>query len=152
MFWFMRRSFVLAMLGCLPTAMGANAFGSDTKWVSGFGQGTKEALIQKGPSNEIYVACQEGSLSPSSISFSLAGKPPTGNEITVTFDALEPERISIWGGQVPSDCRACAGTFDYLRDKLKQHSSVHILFENGDGARFTLKGSSKAIGNCPSGF
>jgi hypothetical protein len=136
----------------LAPSMGM-AFGNDERWVSGFGQGVKEAVIRKGSGNSIYVACSGSSSSPSSVNFSLAGRSPTGDSVTLTFDGLDPERIWIskWG-EVSSDCRACATNFDYVINKLKSHSSVHVMFENGDSARFTLEGSANAIGQCKAGF
>ncbi|MBZ0129779.1 MAG: hypothetical protein K8F59_11755 [Rhodobacteraceae bacterium] len=63
----------------------------------------------------------------------------------MTFDNDDPEQIWISNGDITSDCRACMGNYEYVIRKLKSHRSVHVLFENGDGARFTLKGSSAAI-------
>lgn len=128
------------------------AFGNDETWVGGFGQGMKEALIMKGPGNSIYVACSEGSLTPSSVRFSLAGESAAGDSIILTFDGLEPEQIWVSNGEVSSDCRACAGNFEYVIDKLKSHNSVHVLFPNGNGTRFTLNGATAAIGQCKASF
>jgi hypothetical protein len=134
------------------STISVSAFGNDLFWERGFGQGTAEALITRGPGNSIYVACEAGSGRPSSISFSLAGRRPTGSRLTMTFDDNDPEQIWVSDGVITSNCRACAGNFDYVISGLKQHASVHILFENGDGARFSLDGSSEAIGECTAEF
>lgn len=145
------RRFAL-LCGFVFFASASFAFGNDDTWVSGFGQGIKEALIRKGPGNSIYVACEAGSGISSSISFTLAGKSPSGSSIVLTFDQQDPERTWVVDGRIQSDCRACAANFDHVLDNLKRHSSVHVLFENGDGARFSLAGSTKAIGDCKAGF
>ena len=130
----------------------AHAFGNDDRWVSGWGMGTKEAIVTKGPGNQIYIACEEGSLIPSSISFMLAGDGPSGTNVTLTFDNKDPEDFWISDGQIVSDCRACAANFDRAIGLMKNHASVHVRFENGLSARFSLRGSSEAIGECIAGF
>jgi hypothetical protein len=139
------------LFGALATGS-AHAFGNDDKWVSGWGMGTKEAIITKGPGNQIYVSCEEGSSLPSSISFMLAGDGPTGSNVTLTFDNEDPEDFWMSDGQITSDCRACAANFDRSISLLKNHSSVHVRFENGLSARFSLRGSREAIGECVAGF
>lgn len=135
----------------MPSA--ALAFGNDTEWTSGWGMGTKEAIITKGPGNEIYVACEDGSLSPSSISFMLDGQSAGGGIVTLTFDGAPPE--DFWtdeSGVITSDCHACASNFDRAILMLKTHNSVYVRFQNGLMTQFTLKGSKEAIGECIAGF
>lgn len=88
----------------------------------------------------------------SSVSFTLNGKEPSGNSVFLTFDNENPESVWISNGEITSDCRACAANYDYVVNKLRSHSSVHVMFTNGDAARFTLKGSSRAIGQCTPDF
>lgn len=128
------------------------AFGNDDYWVSGFGQGVCESVITKGPGNQIYVACDCGSLRPSTISFMLGGESATGDQITLTFDAEDPVDIWISDGVVTSDCRACAANFDYVISRFRAHNSVFVRFENGLSTRFSLRGANDAIGECASGF
>ena len=130
----------------------ADAFGNDDHWVSGFGQGTCESVVTHGPENQIYVACDCGSLIVPSISFMLGGDGPKGDRILLTFDGTDPEEIWITDGEITSDCHACAANFDYVLGKFRKHSSVHVRFENGLSARFSLKGASKAIGDCEAAF
>jgi len=143
-------SLSIVLIICMT--QGALSFGNDQSWERGFGQGTAEAIIRKGPGNSIYVACEAGSGRPSSIFFELAGKAPNGDRITLTFDGEDPEQIWVSEGQITSDCRACAANFTYVVEKLKSGRSLHVLFPNGEGARFSLKGSANAIGECPAGF
>ena len=82
----------------------------------------------------------------------LAGRAPTGNNVTLTFDSEDPERISITEGEITSECRVCASNYEYVIDKLKTHETVHVMFENGDGARFTLNGAADAIAECVPDF
>jgi hypothetical protein len=135
----------------LASATGqALAFGNDDRWESGWGQGVSEAIITHGPGNQIYVTCNGGgSLGANTgISFMLAGQSPTGSSVILTFDSEDPESIWISDGEITSDCRACADNYEYIIERLKRHSSVHVMFENGDSARFTLAGSSEAIAEC----
>lgn len=139
--------------GALFTAPGW-ALGRDDEWESGWGQGVSEAIVTHGPGNQIYVTCNDGgsSFSNTGISFMLGGRSPTGSHITLTFDNEDPESVWIANGAITSDCRACAGNYEYVIKKLKDYSSVHVLFESGDAARFTLKNSSNAIASCPPDF
>lgn len=131
----------------------ALAFGSDDKWTAGWGQGIAEAIITKGPGNQIYVTCDQGAgRSATGISFMLSGRAPTGHSITLTFDNSDPQDYSLWDGEIISSCRACAATYDVVIDQMKKAASVHVRFENGDAARFTLRGSSRAIGECTADF
>lgn len=125
------------------------AFGSDDKWTSGWGQGVAEAIVTKGPGNQIYVTCNEGAgYDATGISFTLRDREPTGHSVLLTFDGEDPEEFSIWSGRITSNCRACAATYEVVVGKLRRHKSVHVRFENGDAARFSLKGAAKAIGQC----
>ncbi|MBL4872421.1 MAG: hypothetical protein JKY41_03275 [Rhodobacteraceae bacterium] len=127
----------------------ASAFGNDNIWVSGWGQGISEALITKGPGNQIYATCGEGH---TGIRFMLLGNAPTGHSVLLTFDNDDPVDVSIWEGMITSNCHACAGTYQSVVQKLRKHNSVHVRFENGDNTRFTLNGSSNAIVECVSDF
>ena len=142
----------LAAAAAISLPNDARAFGNDERWVSGWGMGVKEAIITKGPGNQIYVACDEGSGSGSSIFFMLAGSGPTGDALTLTFDGRDPQDFWISDGQIISDCRACAANFSMVIDLFKKHRSVHVRFESGLAARFSLAGSSSAIGDCPASF
>ena len=145
----LRKSF-LPLLVFLAT--GARAFGEDDRWSSGFGQGVCESIVTSGAGNEIYVACDCGSALPSSISFKLAGQAPTRNLVFLSFDGGPSKDISLSDGQITSDCHACAANFDYVKERLKRHSTVRVMFQNGDAASFTLRGSSSAIGECVADF
>ena len=108
--------------------------------------------MTSGAGNQIYVGCDCGSALPSSIRFTLAGSEATGDRIFLSFDGGDAETISVWDGEITSDCRACAGTFDHVLERLKEHSRIRVMFQNGDAASFTLKGSSGAIGECIADF
>ena len=126
---------------------------SDNVWRSGWGQGTAEAEVTHGSGNNIYVACQDGSLINSSITISLAGKGPNGNSILMVFDAGNIESISVNKfGSIESDSRSGDATFRYVIDRLKKHKTVLVRFGDGRESTFTLNGASKAIGNCKSTF
>lgn len=135
---------------CLGLTTAAAAFGNDDHWTAGWGQGIAEAVVTKGAENRIYVTCGEnyGRAGHTAISFTLVGRRPTGSTVTLTFDGSDPENYSIWDGQVTSDCRACEANCTAIKTKLKQHQSVHVRFENGDAAKFTLEGAAEAIGRC----
>lgn len=143
--------FVLVIALCTSTS--AMAFGSDSKWTSGWGMGVSEAIITQGPGNQIYVTCDDGAgRNATGISFMLGGDSSKGSSIQLTFDKGDPEDYSLWSGEVPSQCHACASTYDAIIQKFKAHSSVHVKFTNGLAAKFTLSGASKAIGKCVADF
>ncbi|PTQ92600.1 hypothetical protein C8R30_12223 [Nitrosomonas nitrosa] len=150
-------------LGFLAFLFASNLFAwstetSDDIWRSGWGQGVSEAEVTRGSGNKIYVACLSGREWPldmgSSISFMLAGDGPKPNsELLIIFDKKHPESFSVdKHGKITSDCRACAANFDYLIEQLKKHSSIYVRFSDGRESTFTLKGSAKAIGECPSAW
>jgi len=140
---------VFACLVAISLPASVLAFGSDEQWTSGWGQGIAEAIITKGPGNNIYVTCGQGAgYDATGIRFMLAGKEPPGNSITLTFDGEDPTDYWISGGKITSDCRACAANYEEVISRLKRHQSVHVRFENGDATRFTLKGASEAIIEC----
>lgn len=146
-----------AVLGAVMLLLGlhdeASAFGSDDKWTAGWGQGVAEAIVTKGPGNRMYVTCDDGAArNATKISFTLHGKSPTGRSVLLTFDNKDPQDFAIWDGEIRSDCRTCAATYDHVISLLKAHSSVHVRFENGEATRFTLKGASKTIGQCKADF
>lgn len=145
------------LLGFLALLLASNLFAwstetSDNNWRSGSGQGVAEAEVTHGSGNKIYVACDSGSGYGSSIHFMLAGNSPKPNsEVLIIFDRKHPESFSVnKNGEITSECRVCAANFDYLIEQLKKHSSVYVRFSDGRESTFTLKGSAKAIGNCPS--
>ena len=150
MFKTIKRLIIATALVCLAKA--SFAFGNDDSWVSGWGMGTKEAVVTNGPGNEIYVACDEGSSLSSSIRFILGGDSPKGHAITLTFDGSDPEDFWLADDLISSDCRACAANFDRVIQLLKSHKSVHVRFENGLSSKFNLAGSGEAIGECIAGF
>jgi len=143
----------LVFLACFSNV--AKAFGTDEKWVSGWGQGISEAIITRGPGNNIYVTCGNSEVNRTGISFMLRGRGPKGSSVQLTFDGSDPENYSIWTNSsmsIPSFCHACSGTYQKVIEKFKSHRTVHVKFENGDAAKFTLKGASDAIGDCVPDF
>lgn len=129
---------------------------AEDRWQSGFGQGIHEAYVEKGPGNQIYVACTAGAARPStSISFMLAGDgPPDNSLVTLTFDNETPFDIGVGEhGVLRSDCHACAASFDYVLERLKTRQSVHVRFEDGLSTTFPLADASTSIGDeCTADF
>lgn len=155
MIWKMcRRSYpILAIVFIASPAFPAVA---DDTWRSGFGQGIHEAYVEKGPGNQIYVACTAGALRPStSISFRLGGDgPPDDSLVTLTFDNDTSFDVSVgMSGMLRSDCHACAASFDYVLERLKTKRSVHVRFEGGLSTTFPLSNAAESIGNeCTADF
>lgn len=135
-------AFTVGLLLCQPAK-------AET-WKDGFGQGVHEASVDKGPGNEIRVACESGYGRPiTGISFMLGGKTaPPNSTVTLTFDNQDPFTVSVdEDGSINSDCRVCAANFEYVRDRLRQSSTVYVMFKDGVGTRFSLKGAAMAIGD-----
>lgn len=136
----------------IPSA--AFSFGGDDEWNYGFGMGVKEAVVTKGPGNRIYVTCGQPIMgrSPTAIQFTLMGKTPESGDVLLTFDGDMPRSFQIWKGLINSDSRVGDAQFTTIINLLKSKSMVNVRFPDGTNATFTLKGSSKAIGECPSDF
>ncbi|QKW97066.1 MULTISPECIES: hypothetical protein [unclassified Agrobacterium] len=131
----------------------AGAFGNDDRWESGWGMGVKEAIITRGAGNRIYVTCDDGAArDATAISFMVGGDSPKGSSVQLTFDGEAPEDYSLWDGEIKSNCHACASTYDAIINKLKSHRFVHVKFQNGNAAKFSLNGSTRAIGQCVADF
>ena len=147
--------FVILALGLVGSSY-ASAWSTETSdkvWRSGWGQGVAEAQVTHGSGNEIYVACEDGSGRDSSISFMLAGDGPKSGEILMILDKGDPESIQVNSdGDIVSDNHVSDSTFLYVLDKFKRHNSVYIRFPDGRESTFTLKGATKAIGDCRSTF
>lgn len=147
---FLRGALGVALLAAPGAAL---AFGNDDRWESGWGMGIAEAVITRGPGNQIYVTCDDGAMrNATAISFTLAGDSSKDSSVQLTFDGGEPEDYSLWDGQIKSDCHACASTYDVVIKKLKTHNFVHVKFGNGKAAKFSLNGSAKAIKQCVADF
>ena len=128
---------------------------SDDVWRSGWGQGVSESEVTYGSGNRIYVACHEPlSWGGSSISISLGGMEFPNSELLIRFDNGKLESFHTdKRGYIESDSRVGDAQFHYLIDHFKKHKKVYIRAPNGYESTFTLKGSTKALGNdCKSGF
>jgi hypothetical protein len=128
---------------------------SDDVWRSGWGQGVSESEVTYGSGNRIYVACHEPlSWGGSSISISLGGREFPNSELLIRFDNGKLESFHTdKRGYIESDSRVGDAQFHYLIDHFKKHKKVYIRAPNGYESTFTLKGSTKALGNdCKSGF
>lgn len=148
----MRLGAAIVMSAWFATAASASA---TERWREGFGQGVLEAWVEKGPGNEIRVACESGFGRPiTGISFSLSGKGPASNSVvTLIFDDQDPKDFNVnQQGEISSNCRACAANFEVARDALKSGKSVYVRFSDGVGTRFSLTGAAKAIGKCEADF
>lgn len=59
MMTFLRGALGVALLAAPGAAL---AFGNDDRWESGWGMGIAEAVITRGPGNQIYVTCDDGAM------------------------------------------------------------------------------------------
>ncbi len=132
----------------MPTLSAA----SDDQWHSGYGMGVCEASVSSGAGNEIYVACECGSGTPSTIHFTIGGETPSSKHLFLTFDAKDAQYVSLWDGVIPSDCRACDDNFRYALEGFKGHSKVRVMLPSGEATTFTLKNATEALGSCVSSF
>lgn len=147
----MLRSTIAAIMLSIVVPLAASA----ETWRNGFGQGVLEAWVEKGPGNKINIACESGWGRPiTGISSTLAGQSPAPHStVTLTFDAKDPVDVRVDEiGSINSNCRACAGWLELVRDQLKASGSVYVRFCDGLGTRFGLKGAANAIGECQADF
>jgi len=125
------------------------------EWKSGYGQGATEAWVELGPGNRIDLSCTGGfSHAITGVGFTLAGQsPPANSTILLIVDDQDPIEVPINGEQkLGSNNRAEASWFESVRDALKSGESAYVKYPDGTGARFSLSGSSEAIGECPADF
>lgn len=144
--WFWGAAFTL-------TAGAAWAFGNDITWEAGGDQGVSEAIITSGAGNSIMATCDVGQDNNlTGITFEIGGTYPE-DYVILTFDGQNPEQVGLWGeGMITSSCRACAGTYDWVIERLKRHHRIHVMTKEGKSTTFSLKGATKAIGDCTADF
>ncbi|WP_035898767.1 peptidoglycan-binding protein [Labrenzia sp. DG1229] len=131
------------------------AYDPNARWGSYTGQGIREASVTSGPQNQLLLACDPGA-SPfgagSSLSIEIGGdKAPGGSTGTMAFDGGQPIPVHFNADnsvQVENS-NASIGQFNFIVSSLKRHSTVLVSLPNGKQVRFSLRGSSRAIGNCP---
>ena len=129
-------------------------FDPNARWWSDFRQGIREAGVKSGPVNELTISCDIGSpVNPgSSISiFVDDAKAPAGSVGEMTFGRGRPIAITFneENAITVDNSNASIGSFNYLIGSLKRHGSVLVRMPDGAQARFSLRGSSRAIGHCP---
>lgn len=137
----------------LATLLATPAFAQE--WQSAFGQGAKEATVTLGPGNMVRVSCTGGFVRPiTGVSFLLAGEEPPANSIvSVIIDGNDPLEVPINDERhLGSNTHVEADWFETVVEGLKSGTSVYVRYPNATGARFSLKGASDAIGDCPADF
>lgn len=142
---------IIATAGLVAFGQTVLAEESDSRWVQGYGQGVIEATVTAGAGNRILVAC-DTSHRLTAMHVTIGGQTPTGDRLIFTFDDLDPASMFFPSGHLRSDNHAGADNFTSIIERLKRHGSVHVMTPKGDGARFTLAGSSAAIGECLADF
>ncbi len=134
------------------TARGnATAIVPNARWTSGFGQGIHEARILNGPGNVVTVNCDFASGFGSSLVIEVQGvRPPAGSEVEMWFDGKPAETVLIDGdGEITADSHAGAANLRLVLQRMKRHRIVTIRLAGGQASSFSLRGSSRAIGDCP---
>jgi len=142
---------VCGLILCAALAQPATAEG----WKSGYGQGATEAWVELGPGNRIHVSCTGGfPYAITGVEFTLASKsPPPNSTILLIVDDKDPIEVPIGEKQeLSSNSRVEASWFETVRDALKTGETAYVRFPDGTGARFSLDGADKAIGDCPADF
>ena len=138
---------LLALL--LPTAAFANG------WSSEIQDGIKFASVQNGAQNAIEVSCDVGINAPiTAINFILNDTQPMANSpVRLTFDKKDPMFMTMDSeGGIGSTTSKGAQDFSTVLAKLKASSTVTVRIFDGSEAKFQLRGSSKAIGQCDPDF
>ncbi len=131
------------------TSVSANAWSdlSDKEWTSGWGQGISEARVTNGKNNAVDVVCRDAESGDSWISVTIDGGGPNSGDVFVTFDKESPRRIHFDDdGRLSS---ASSPAFSELINGLRLSKTFNIRFADGRESRFTLKGSGKALEDCP---
>jgi len=73
--------------------------------------------------------------------------------VNVRFDGEKIFSFSVNKyGELDSESNAAASVFDYLIERLKKHVKVYVRFSDGRESTFSLRGASRAIGDCRSRF
>lgn len=138
-----------------PVSSARPAYDPNARWGAYTGQGIREASVTSGPQNQLLLACDLGG-SPSRMGSSLSveisgGKAPAGSTGTLAFDGGQPIPVTFNSENAihVENTSASIGQFNFIVASLKRHNTVLVRLPNGEQARFSLRGSSRAIGNCP---
>ena len=103
------------------------------------------AEVKHGPGNSISVICGEGyGPGMTGIEFSLAGRT-IKDSVFLIFDREDPVKVWVGDGKIMTGCRACNSNYHYVLERLVRHNSVYVMDQQGNGTRFSLRGSSEKI-------
>lgn len=138
-----------------PVSSARPAYDPNARWGAYTGQGIREASVTSGHQNQLLLACDLG-VSPSRMGSSLSveisgGKAPAGSTGTLAFDGGQPIPVTFNSENAiyVEKTSASIGQFNFIVASLKRHNTVLVRLPNGEQAQFSLRGSSRAIGNCP---
>ncbi len=142
---------IAAAAALLVACVASRTIAAEGRWSSDAGDGFRQARVAAGPGNEIVVTCDTGGGAGNAIEVFVGGATPaSGSLVSIIFDRAGPEEVLIDGeGSITTDSRETVGTFIGVIDGLKRHNRVTLRLADGREAVFSLKGSSKAIGDCP---
>ncbi|MBO9422378.1 peptidoglycan-binding protein [Labrenzia sp. R4_2] len=126
-------------------------------WGAEFGQGIVEASVGDGNGSELRLVCNISGLDTiaSKLSFGPQSGVPSfasaGSTVEFLFDGLHsaPILLNADDSFVVKKDAVSIGTFNFLIGRLKKHSFVVVKLPDGQQLKFSLRGSSKAIGLCP---
>lgn len=116
---------------------------TNSPWVLGYGMGVSEAWTADRDGNRIVFTCEGGF--DGGITVELAGRPVPGGPVTFDVDG-KTFPMTAWakGGEIITDCNACADTYTALRDAVARGKVLTV--RSGDAmASFGLAGSGRAL-------
>lgn len=141
------------------TASAANSasIGYYPAWGAEFGQGIVEAGVGDGKGSELRLVCNISGLDTiaSRLTFGPQSQvpafAPAGSTVEFLFDGQHsaPIVLNAHDSLVVENNAVSIGTFKFIVGRLKKHNSLIVRFPSGRELNFPLKGSGKAIGDCP---
>lgn len=117
--------------------------------------GIRQAMVGGSDHTQILVLCDIGVNAPiTSVNFTINGTVPLPNsQVRMEFDNEDAIYVStdVEGG-IGSLTATDAEQFDRVVHLLKSKTSVKVRLFDGSERKFNLRGSTQAIGVCPSDY
>lgn len=131
------------LLACSLMPVMAMAFGNQTTWTRGWGQGVSEFVIQGKGQSQLYLACEDEGTQAASVIFTDA----TGHQ--VSMDSGKTLQVRIDGGEAidisESDSRVGENNLTLAWTQLRNGKQVSVSGEGVRPVTFTLAEAAKVL-------
>ncbi|MBA7731190.1 MAG: hypothetical protein RSD49_13755 [Hafnia sp.] len=131
------------LLTCALVPAVAMAFGNQTTWTRGWGQGVSEFVINGEGQSQLSLSCEDYGSQPATVIFTDA----SGHQVSMDED--KSLQVSIDGGALidisESGSRVGGNNLARAWDQLRNGKQVSVTGDGAKPATFTLAGAAKVL-------